>query len=173
MKNNLNIESMTATEPDLILTVNPRIMKTDSIEMPSILDGAFKRFAYKIYGSKWKTMLLPLVVLNPEIESRRTRGSQHQMLHYHGGVWTRSKNVINAIQSGALQDSLAREIADRIDENFRRVPKIHCETFDSQKGDWFAYTRKNFSHQREFTNEDTYVFGHQRHKKSNSINRTN
>ena len=167
---NLNIESMTDTEPSLILTVNPRITKTNSLEMPSILDGAFKRFFYKIYGSKWKSMLLPLVVLNPEIESRRTKVSQHQMLHYHGGVWTQSQNVINAIQSGILQASLAREIADRIDAKFIRMPNVHCEHFDSQKGDWFSYTRKNFSHQREFSNEDTYVFAHQRHEKSNSIN---
>ena len=155
--------------PDLILTVCPRITNADPYGMVQVLDGAVRRLLYQVYGSKWKRLHSPALVLNPEFESRRTIGSRHQFLHYHGCVWSKSPKIIDRFKSGGFLETLRQTIAESYETDSSWSPSVHCESFDAERGDWNAYTRKNFSPRRDFTNEDAYVFGHRRRKKSNSV----
>jgi len=146
--------------PDLTLNISPSAFRLDNIQMVSVLDGAITRTLHRVYGSKWKRRESPLVILNPEVESRKTIGSRFQFLHYHGGLWTKNDKLLAAFQpkTNTFKDLLKDELERRSECPDKWTPDVYVDKFNPD-GNFIDYAGKNLSQRREFTNADTYIFG--------------
>lgn len=151
------IETIRPDEPPALrLTISPRVAYISMNELTTILDTANRVFLYSIFKTKWKRLKSPLTVLCPEFESRRTNGDEKQLLHLHGCVWTTSAKIITRYRFGAFETALAEQIRRF---NPQSTPTVLVQDFDSSRS-WMTYCTKNYG--RDFDDQDTYVFGHNR-----------
>lgn len=143
------------THPAVRLTINPRVAGIATDEMTTLLDDANRIFLHSLFGTKWKRIASPLTVLCPESESRRTKGNQPHLLHYHGCVWTSNSQVEFRYRAGEFSSILQKLLYQRFKP--QSVPTVMVQDFDPLRS-WATYCTKNYG--RDFDDRDTYVFGH-------------
>jgi hypothetical protein len=161
------VEALSKDEPpDLWITVNPSVANARLDEMNSTIDDAIRLLLYGVFRSKWKRNRSPLVVLVPEIESRRTKGDAHQMLHYHGFIWTKNARVRNRFLLGNFSTLLRDRVLNRFPQKLCGMPNAVCESFNPTKNA-ISYSAKNLG--RDFSDEDIHIFFHSRQKRNATV----
>jgi len=142
--------------PDIAITVNPRIMYADKIQIDGFMDCVHGELLRDTHGSKWRKKRSITVVMVPEIDSKRTTGSTPQLLHYHGWIWTENEKFQSMVLGGSYEKRMQNQIDTKLPVRKRGPVDVTAERFIGD-GPWIHYAMKNVN-AKSFNEGDIYLY---------------
>ena len=144
------------SDPDIAITVSPRIMYADKIQIEGIMDCVHGELLRETHGSRWRKKHSTRMVMVPEIDSKRTKGSTPQLLHYHGMIWTDNEKLQSLIIEGGYEKRMQNQIEKRLPARRQGRVDVYAERFKGE-GSWIHYAMKKIN-ATTFTEGDIYLY---------------